>query len=74
MNLRDDARMGTALRFPRVVLVGVAMVTGPGDELAASAPGRGRLRASHADREQVIGTLNTAFAQGSWPRTNSTFG
>jgi hypothetical protein len=66
--------MGTALRFPPVVLVGVAMVTGPGDELAASAPGRRRLGASHADREQVTGTLKTAFAQGSWPRTNSTFG
>ena len=40
------------------------MVTGPGDELAASAAGRGRLRASHADREQVIGTLKAAFVQG----------
>jgi hypothetical protein len=27
-------------------------------------PGRGDLRASHADREQVIGTLKTAFVQG----------
>ena len=40
------------------------MVTGPGDELAASAAGRERLRASHADREQVIGTLKAAFVQG----------
>jgi uncharacterized protein DUF1707 len=40
------------------------MVTGPGDELAASAAGRGRLRASDADREQVLGTLKTAFARG----------
>ena len=40
------------------------MATGPGDELAASAAGRGRLRASHADREQVIGTLKAAFVQG----------
>jgi hypothetical protein len=40
------------------------MVTGPGDELAAAAAGRGRLRASHADREQVIGTLKAAFVQG----------
>ena len=40
------------------------MVTGPGDELAASAAGRGRLRVSHADREQVIGTLKAAFVQG----------
>ena len=38
-------------------------MAGPGDELAATA-GRGRLRASHADREQVIGTLKAAFVQG----------
>ena len=29
-----------------------------------AAAGRGRLRAGHADREQVIGTLKAAFAQG----------
>ena len=40
------------------------MVTGQGDELAAAAAARGRLRASHADREQVIGTLKAAFVQG----------
>jgi hypothetical protein len=34
------------------------------DEMAASAGGGGRLRASHADREQVIGTLQAAFVQG----------
>jgi hypothetical protein len=28
------------------------------------AAGRGRLRASHADREKVIGTLKTAFVHG----------
>ena len=42
-------------------------MTGPGDEVAAGMAGmadRGRLRASHADREQVIGTLKTAFVQG----------
>jgi len=37
------------------------MVTGPGDKRAA---GRGRLRASHADREQVIAVLKAAFVQG----------
>ena len=37
------------------------MVTGPGDELTASAVGRGRLRVSHADREQVIDALKAAF-------------
>jgi Domain of unknown function (DUF1707) len=40
------------------------MVTGPGDELAASAAGRGYLRVSHAEREQVIGTLKAAFVRG----------
>ena len=37
------------------------MITGPDDGAAA---GRGRLRASHADREHVIDTLKTAFADG----------
>jgi Domain of unknown function (DUF1707) len=38
-------------------------MAGPGDEIAAGG-GRGHLRASHADREQVIGTLKAAFVQG----------
>ncbi len=38
-------------------------MTGPGDENAAGS-GRGHLRASHADREQVIDTLKAAFVQG----------
>ena len=40
------------------------MAAGPGDEMAAGAGGRGHLRASHADREQVIGMLKAAFVQG----------
>jgi hypothetical protein len=37
----------------------------PGDNTTAMAGrGDGRLRASHADREQVIGTLKVAFVQG----------
>ena len=40
------------------------MVTGPGDELAVAAAGREHLRVSHADRDQVIGTLKAAFVQG----------
>jgi hypothetical protein len=40
------------------------MVTGPGGELAASAAGRGYLRVSDAEREQVIGTLKAAFVRG----------
>ena len=38
-------------------------MTGPADKNTA-AVARGRLRASHADREQVIGTLKAAFVQG----------
>jgi Domain of unknown function (DUF1707) len=36
-------------------------MTGPADEIAA---GQGRWRASHADREQVVGALQAAFIQG----------
>ena len=43
-------------------------MAGPGDEIAAGAAGRGHLRASHADREQVIGTLKAAFVQGMLDR------
>jgi hypothetical protein len=39
------------------------VTTGPADEKAA-AVARGGLRASHADREHVIGTLKAAFVQG----------
>ncbi len=40
------------------------MRTGPEDEIAAVLADRGLLRASHADREQVIDTLKAAFVQG----------
>src|SRR5215813_183122 len=43
-------------------------MAGPGDETAASAGGRGHLRASHTDREQVIETLKAAFVQGRLDR------
>jgi hypothetical protein len=36
-------------------------MAGPGDETAA---GRGHLRASHADRDEMIGTLKAAFVHG----------
>jgi Domain of unknown function (DUF1707) len=39
------------------------VTTGPADEKAA-AVARGHLRAGHADRERVIGTLKAAFVQG----------
>jgi uncharacterized protein len=41
---------------------------GPGERGAAGALGRGRLRASDADREQVIDTLKAAFVQGRLTR------
>ncbi len=40
----------------------------PGDHGAAAADGHGRLRASHADRKQVIEVLKDAFAQGRLSR------
>jgi DUF1707 SHOCT-like domain len=42
----------------------VPVTAGPGDQGAAEAAARGHLRASHADREQVIETLKAAFVQG----------
>jgi Domain of unknown function (DUF1707) len=39
------------------------VVAGPGDEMDAWAAGRGRMRASHADREQAIDVLKAAFVQ-----------
>jgi len=39
------------------------VVTGPGDEMDAAAAGRGRMRASHADREHAIEVLKAAFVQ-----------
>jgi Domain of unknown function (DUF1707) len=43
---------------------GGAVITGPGDEQAAALARRGHLRASRADREQMIDTLKAAFVQG----------
>ena len=47
------------------MLVGEVPVTAePEDPMAVAAAGRGRLRASHADREHVIDTLKAAFVDG----------
>jgi hypothetical protein len=40
------------------------VTTGPEYEIAAVSADRGLLRASHADREQVVDTLKAAFVQG----------
>lgn len=58
--------MATALRFLPGWAGEAAVATGPGDELEGA--DRGRLRASHADREQVIGVFKTAFVQGRLDR------
>lgn len=39
-------------------------MAGPADEPAPRAAGRGHVRAAHADRDVVIETLKSAFAQG----------
>ena len=44
------------------------MTTGPEERAAAGALGRGHLRASDADREQVIDILKAAFVQGRLTR------
>jgi Domain of unknown function (DUF1707) len=43
-------------------------MAGPGDEIAAGPAGHGHLRASDADREQVIDVLKAAFVQGRLTR------
>ncbi len=43
-------------------------MAGSGEEIAAGMGDRGRLRASHADREQVIELLKAAFVQGRLDR------
>ena len=60
--LRCHAPVGTANGGYRA-----AMVTGPGDELAASAADRRYRRVSHAEREQVIGTVKAAFVPSRRP-------
>jgi Domain of unknown function (DUF1707) len=44
------------------------VTAGPWDSMAAGAAGRGRLRASDADREQVIDALKAAFVRGQLTR------
>jgi hypothetical protein len=44
--------------------VEVLMMREPEDDRAARPAGRGRLRASHADREQAVEALKDAFVQG----------
>ena len=40
------------------------MTAGPGNPMPGSMAGRGRLRASHADRNHVIGMIKAAYVQG----------
>ncbi len=57
-----------ALRCPLTLLQGGAVMAGPGDYKAAAAVGSARVRASHAEREQVIEMLKAAFVQGRLAR------
>ena len=61
---KDGRQRVAALGFPCIELVGGPVTAGPGDQTAAGTAARGRLRASHADREHVIDTLKAAFVQG----------
>jgi DUF1707 SHOCT-like domain len=61
----DDGRPdGSGVTLYASWLTEVPVVAGLGDERAAGAGGRAHLRASHADREQVVSTLKAAFVQG----------
>jgi hypothetical protein len=46
------------------MLVGEVPVMAGLDDKVAATPDRGRMRSSHADREQVIGALKVAFVEG----------
>jgi hypothetical protein len=64
----DGQPRTAALRSPYIALGEVPGLAGPGNEIASGAGGQSRLRASHADREQVIEVLKTAFVQGRLDR------
>lgn len=64
----DGCLQRTPLRFSCVVRGEVPVMARPEDEIAAGAGGRGHLRASFADREQVIEILKVAFVQGRFDR------
>src|SRR5580658_5383889 len=59
----DSRQSRAGLSCLLILLMGGAVMAGPGDEKAAAA-GRSRLRASHADRELTVDTLKVAFVQG----------
>jgi hypothetical protein len=61
----EDGRQGAAaLRFLAVRWWGRRLMTAGLCGRGAADVGRGHMRASHADREQVIGILQAAFVQG----------
>jgi hypothetical protein len=63
------AGRGSRVTLPVHLLVGeVPGMTEWLNELAAGAHGQGHLPASHADREQVVDVLKTAFVQGRLDR------
>src|SRR5215467_12052969 len=63
------AGRGSRVTLPVHLLVGeVPGMTERVNELAADGHGQGHLPASHANREQVVDVLKTAFAQGRLDR------
>src|SRR5580704_1378848 len=68
-SIRPDRHREWPSRDNRNTLVCIApkevlVMPQPGDERAARRASRSSLRASHADREQVVDTLKDAFVQG----------
>ena len=69
VDLARRRRRATEVELSCVVLTWEAPVgTGQGNEMAAVTAGNGQLRASDADREQVVDLLKDAFAQGRLAR------
>jgi hypothetical protein len=66
--VRDDRRRAGRVRLSALSLWEAPMAIGPGYYMAAAATGRGHLRASDADREQVVDTLKAAFVHGRLTR------
>src|SRR5262249_36491079 len=61
----EDGGRTVGLRFWCIVVMGEAPeMARPGDKIAAGARGYSYLRASDADREQVIAMLKAAYVQG----------
>jgi len=63
-DLSNDARLAYDRLAEERARADAQVPASLGDEIRAVVAGHGQLRASHADREQVIDTLKAAFVQG----------